>query len=237
MANSSSLFELERLAINFALSANWEEAIRVNQDILQIEPFNIAALNRLGISYLKSNQIDLAKKEFEQVLKIDQFNTIAKNNLRRSVSKFASSIQQDSPLSNHTFSFIEEPGKSKVITLTNIGEPQVLTNVYTGLEVQLTISARRVKVETSQEKYIGSLPDDISVHLIRLIKAGYKYRTLIKTSDLNHVEVFIQEIKSSKKLRGILSFNSSHLLDDLDISAGSINQPPLEIYDQEIEEI
>lgn len=237
MANSSSLFELEKLAINLSLSANWSEAIKVNQDILQIDPFNIAALNRLGVSYLKSNQVDLAKKEFEQVLKIDQFNSIAKNNLRRSASRFASAIQQDSPLSNHTFSFIEEPGKSKVITLTNIGEPQVLTNVYTGLEVQLTISARKVKVETTNQKYIGSLPDDISVHLIKLIKAGYKYRTLIKTSDLNRVEVFIQEIKSSKKLRGLPSFNSSHLLDDLDISAASTSQPPLEIYDQEIEEI
>lgn len=237
MAQNSSLFELERLAINFALSANWEEAIKTNQDILQIEPLNLSTLNRLGVAYLKNNQIDQARKEFEKVLKIDQFNAIAKNNLKKSTSKFASLIQQDNPLSNHTYSFIEEPGKSKVITLTNIGEPQVLTNVYTGLETQLVISARKVKVQTSNEKYIGSLPDDISVHLIRLIKAGYKYRTLIKTSDLTHVEVFIQEIKNSKKLRGVLSFNSSHLLDDLDISSGATNQPPLEIYDQELEEV
>ena len=63
------------------------------------------------------------------------------------------------------------------------------------------------------------------------MKAGYKYQTLIKSSDTANIQVYIKEIKSSKRLKGAPSFSSDHSLDDLEVSSGTISQPPLEIYD------
>lgn len=237
MAENTSLFELERLAIQKALISSWQEAIDLNIEILDQEPDNIPSLNRLAIAYLKSQEIEKSRKYFEKVIKLDPYNSIAKNNLKRiTSSKTSATLLADSPISNHTFSFIEEPGKSKMIPLTNIGEPQIINTIYTGLEVELVISGRKIKVETQNHKYIGSLPDDISSHLIRFIKAGCKYRSLIRSADINRVEIFVQEIKSSKKMRGIPSFANGHSLDDIEISSGNTSQPPLEIYDQEVDE-
>ncbi len=226
----------ERLAITASLQARWPDAINANLDILEGSPRDTSALNRLGIAYLKTKQPGNAKKVFLKVLSLDPFNSIAKTNLKKSSPKFSKDYDNTSILSNHTFSFIEEPGKSKVIPLANLGEPNVVATLYTGLEVELKIAARKVKVATVGEKYIGSLPDDISIHLIRLIKSGYKYQTLIKLADTISVQVYIKEIKNSKKLKGIPSFTYSQNLDDLDISSGNgPSQPPLEIYDPVVE--
>ncbi|MBI2326609.1 tetratricopeptide repeat protein [Candidatus Collierbacteria bacterium] len=225
----------ERLAIIATLQGRWEDAIGANLEILVSSPHDAAALNRLGIAYLKTKQTVNAKKAFQKVLSLDSFNSIAKTNLKKLSPKFSNDYDNTSLLSNHTFSFIEEPGKSKVIPLANLGEPNIIATLFTGLEVELKIAARKVKV-TTKDKYIGSLPDDISIHLIRLIKAGYKYQTLIKSADTDSVQVYIKEIKNSKKLKGIPSFTFTQNLDDLDISSGNgPTQPPLEIYDPVIE--
>ncbi len=235
MADSFTIQTAERLAIHAALQANWKEAITSNLEILEQDPKNTAALNRLGMAYLKSKEPGNAKKTFLKVLKLDPFNSIAKTNLKKASPKFSKDFDDTSILSNHTFSFIEEPGKSKVITLANIGEPNIIATLYTGLEVELKIAARKVKVVTKSDKYIGCLPDDISIHLIRFIKAGYKYLTLVKSSDTVNVQVYIKEVKSSKRLKGNPSFTASSSLDNLEISSGNPSQPPLEIYDPVIE--
>lgn len=226
----------ERLAITATLQGRWEEAISANLEILVSSPHDTAALNRLGIAYLKTEQVGSAKKAFQKVLSLDPFNSIAKTNLKKASSKFSNDYNNASLLSNHTFSFIEEPGKSKVITLANLGEPNIIATLFTGLEVELKIAARKVKIVTTKEKYIGSLPDDISIHLIRLIKAGYKYQILIKSADVVNVQVYIKETKNSKRLKGVPSFTFTQNLDDLDISSGNgPAQPPLEIYDPVVE--
>lgn len=226
----------ERLAITATLQGRWQDAINANLEILVNSPHDTPALNRLGIAYLKTNQIGNARKSFQKVLSLDSFNSIARTNLKKASPKFSKDYDNTLLLSNHTFSFIEEPGKSKVIPLANLGEPNIVATLYTGLEVELKIAGRKVKVSTAKEKYIGSLPDDISIHLIRLIKAGYKYQTLIKSADTANVQVYIKEIKNSKKLKGIPSFTFTQSLDDLDISSGNGPvQPPLEIYDPIVE--
>lgn len=225
----------ERLAIIATLQGRWEDAIGANLEILVSSPHDTAALNRLGIAYLKTKQAGSAKKTFQKVLSLDPFNSIAKTNLKKVSPKFSDDYDNTSLLSNHTFSFIEEPGKSKVIPLANLGEPNIIATLFTGLEIDLKIAARKVKI-TTKDKYIGSLPDDISIHLIRLIKAGYKYQTLIKSADTASVQVYIKEIKNSKKLKGVPSFTFTQNLDDLDISSGNgPTQPPLEIYDPVID--
>lgn len=226
----------ERRAITAALQANWQEAIQANQEILGTDPKNTPAYNRLGIAYLKSNQLNNAKRSFLKVLRLDPFNTIAKTNLKKTTPKFFKESSIGTILSNHTFSFIEEPGKSKVIPVTNIGEPQVISILYTGLEVELKVAARKVKVALSGTgEYIGCLPDDISAHLIPLIKAGYKYKTLIKSADTSDVQVYVREIKDSKRLKGVPSFVFENT-DKLEINTSNqLSQPPLEIYDPAME--
>jgi len=227
---------LDRQAIQAALQGRWEEAIDINKEISAQNPENTSAMNRLGIAYLKTKQLQNARKTFKKVLEIDPFNSIAKSNLKKATPKFLADNQESTPLSNHTYSFIEESGKSKVMPVRNVGEPNVLANLYTGLEVNLKPAARKIKVTTTSGQYIGSLPDDISVHLFKLLKAGNKYQAVIKSADAGNIQVFVKELKRTKRLSDVPSFSASNL-DDAEGGPGvRISQPPLEIYDQLEEE-
>ena len=75
-------------------------------------------------------------------------------------------------------------------------------------------------------------PDTIALIRQDYAAAGYKYKTIMKSVNAKNPQVFILEVKSSKKLRGVPSFP----LDDKEhlpsLSAGESSEtPPLEIYD------
>jgi hypothetical protein len=59
---------------------------------------------------------------------------------------------------------------------------------------------------TFDKTYIGYLPDDLSLHLIRLIKFGNEYEAAIKFVSKSKLEIFIRETKKAAKLKGLPSF-------------------------------
>lgn len=226
--NNDNTHDLEQEAIKASVSKNWKEAIALNERILEILPDDLPASNRLGIALSMNGENKKASKAFEKSLIIDPHNQIAKNNLHRL------KVNKDG-LANpylQTVSFIEEPGKSKVIPLVSQGEPKVFSTLNIGEPVELAPSKHKVKVSTQKDEFVGYLPDNISNRLLELIKAGYKYKTVMKSINPKAPQVFIQEIHTTNKLKGIPSFP----LDEKDhlpsLSAGESSEiPPLEIYD------
>lgn len=225
----TNIEQLEQQAIKAAISQDWSRAIEINRSIIDSSPDNIAAFNRLGTAQTKSNHPNLAKESFMQVLKLDPHNCIAKNNLAQLKNKPSSPTtkQQIQPCIT---SFIEEPGKSKVIPLVKIAEPQIINSLIIGQKTTLKASKHKICVTDLDKRFIGYLPDNISNHLIKLIHSGYKYDTYIKSNNPKNMSVFIQETYQSKKLRGTPSFSvNGEIFPKLD--AGEPNSPPLEIYD------
>lgn len=222
--------DIKQEAIKAAVNNNWPLAIQHNLAIISENPDDVAALNRLGIAYSMSQKNTDAMKTFQQAIKLDPRNQIAKNNIDRL------KINKTSGLMNHslqsTVSFIEEPGKSKVIPLVNQGEPKVFSSLTIGENAELVASKYKIKVTSNSKQFIGYLPDNIAHRLIELLKAGYKYKTTIKSVNPKLPCVFIQEIHNSKKLKGAPSFpldDASHLPS---LSAGDSSEiPPLEIFD------
>lgn len=217
-------------AIKAALSNNWPLAIEHNLSIINENPEDVSALNRLGIAYSMSQKNSEALKTFQSALKLDPRNQIAKNNIDRLKTNKTSGLMNRSLQA--TVSFIEEPGKSKVIPLVNQGEPKVFSSLTIGEIANLVANKYKVKVVSESKQFIGYLPDNIAHRLIELLNAGYKYKTTIKSVNPKMPCVFIQETHSSKRLRGAPSFP----LDDADhlpsLSAGDSSEtPPLEIFD------
>lgn len=222
--------DLHQEAIKAAISNNWPRAIELNNQILVDAPEDIPTLNRLGISLSMSNKNKDSVKTFERVLEIDPHNHIAKNNLAR--LRIAKKGGSANPFMMKSFSFIEEPGKSKVIPLVSQGEPLIFSALNIGEEVEISSSKHKIKVITKDNKFIGYLPDNISKRLTELVDAGYKYRCIMKSVNPKSPWVFIQETHSSKRLKGAPSFP----LDEIDrlpsLSAGDSSEtPPLEIFD------
>lgn len=227
--NNDSTHDLQQEAIKAAVNKDWNEAVSLNEKILETYPEDISTLNRLGISYSMIGKNKEAEEKFDKVISIDPHNPIAKNNLLRlktnkSAGLFNPFIQ--------TVSFIEEPGKSKVIPLVNQAEPKIFSGLNIGEPVELSSCKHKVKVTGQGDVFIGYLPDNISHRLLQLIKSGYKYKVVMKSVNPKLPQVFVQEIHAAKKLKGVPSFplDENELLPSL--SAGESSEiPPLEIYD------
>jgi len=226
--NNDNSHDLQQNAIKAAIGKNWHEAISLNQEILELLPDDIPTLNRLGIALTMAKQNKKAIENFKRVLTIDPHNHIAKNNLTRLKSN------KKQGLANpylQTVSFIEEPGKSKVVPLVSQGEPKIFSLLNIGEPVELTTAKHKVKV-IKDKVFIGYLPDNISHRLLKLISSGYKYKTVMKSVNPKNPQVFVQEIHTSKRLHGIPSFPLDEKEHLPSLSAGeSSENPPLELYD------
>lgn len=226
--NNDNVNDLQQEAIKTAIAKKWNEAIAINEKILELIPDDIPSLNRLGIAYSMNGESKKATTSFQKVLEIDPHNHIAKNNLVRLKAN------KKQGLANpylQTVSFIEEPGMSKVVPLVSPGEPKLFSSLNIGEPVELTTSKHKVKVVRNKD-FIGYLPDNISNRLLKLLTAGYKYKTIMKSVNHKNPQVFILETKSSKKLKGVPSFPLDEKEHLPSLSAGESSEiPPLEIFD------
>jgi hypothetical protein len=183
----------------------WEDAVKTNLEILRDDPENVDALNRLARSYMEVDQIAKAREISQKVLKIDSVNSIA----LRCLEKWKSLKKGDAKSPSTTItaeSFLEEPGKTKMVDLIHPGDESVLAQLDSGDEVTLLTHPHRVSVSTLDGKYIGRLPDDLAARLRTLIKQGNKYQVLIKTINGRLVRVFIREMEKSQIARDTVSF-------------------------------
>lgn len=199
---------LARLAIEAALNSNWHEALKLNKKILKVEPQNIDALSRLARANMELGKRNLAKKFYSEVLKYDPYNPIALKNLKI-IKSFKTNGQNPNLNGQSKLSptlFLQEPGKTKVVNLLHVAEPQKLSQAFCGMEVRVVIKNRKITITDALGKYLGVLPDDISYHLLRLIKGGNKYQLFIKSIRVNGLAVLIKETFRSKRFKNQASF-------------------------------
>lgn len=214
---------LHKQAINAAISCNWQNAIVLNEKILTKEPDNTEVLNRLAKAHFETGNYSGAKKIYHRVLEIDPYNTIAEKNLKK-----VSSLKKDGiNLGSQTMSlspsmFLEEPGITTLVNLVKVAEPQKLLKLSPGTVVNLVPKKRGVSVTDSTETYLGAFPDDSAFHLLKLLKGGNKYSSIIKSVRPNGLTVLIREIYRSKKFKNQASF-----LDETRIVAFSSENIPL----------
>jgi len=196
--------DLARKAVAAALAGNWKEAEKINKQILKNDRSDIDALNRLARAYAEQGNLKKAKETARKVLKINPFDQIASKSLKKWQSLKRGETIVSGPSSAEAF--LEEPGKTKVVSLLHLGDSSVLAKLDAGDKVKLVSHKHRVSVTTLDGKYIGRLPDDIAAILRRFIKSGYQYQTLIKSIEPRGARVFIREIKRGEKLKDVPSF-------------------------------
>lgn len=217
----SSSSSLHRLAIEAALNADWPEALRLNEEIIEQEPQSTEALNRLARVYMELGKFEEAKKIYQTVLKIDAYNPIASKNLKILKSSqgglaikpngqaSATGNQNGTTKRISAYLFLQEPGKTKVVSLLKVAEPQKLSALSSGMELALIIKNRKVAVTNCDGLYIGVLPDDVCHHLVRLIRGGNKYEVFVKAVKVNGLTVLIREVFRSKRFKNQPSFQVS----------------------------
>lgn len=196
-------------AVQKALKGNWDEAIKLNKEILKEDSKDIDALNRLARAYAEKGNFKEAKNYANKVLKIDSFNTIA----TKALKKWSTSTKLDGGKSKtgSPQAFLEEPGKTKLTTLLHLGDAATIAALDTGDELEINSHQHRVNLVTSEGKYVGRLADDLAARMKKLLKYGNKYQVLVKSIEPEEVKVFIREIKRAEKLKDIPSFSSDKI--------------------------
>ena len=196
--------DLAQKAISLALEGNWKEAVKVNKEILKESPADTETLNRLAKAYFESGSSAKAKVICQKIIKIDPINSIAVKNLAKwkgVAEKCPSAVKP-----SNAASFIEESGKTKLVSLLNLGDTKIIGNLNACDEVSLAAHTHRVSVTTVDGRYLGRLPDDLAQRLRRLITLGNTYQVFIKSIDQKGVKVFIKELQKSNKTGNTPSF-------------------------------
>lgn len=202
--NLYTMASLKSQAIHTALVGDWNNAVQLNQSILEETPDDIDTLNRLAFAFLSLGKIKDSKMIYEKVLSLDMKNPIAIRNLKR-LNENQIRVS-NIPLNNL---FIEEPGKTKVMELLNIADKKVISYLRSGEKIELKIKRNRIFAINGENQFVGMLPDDICQRLIKFINAGNQYEAYIRKVESNHVSIFIRETKRVKKFRDQPSFVSN----------------------------
>ncbi len=206
---------LVQKAIKAALSSEWDSAIELNQQLLEQNPQDLESLNRLARAYLELGDIAKSKKTYKEVLTLDPYNVIALKNVKRFQSIKGSTTEisnkivkslKNSPNSSAHITFIEEPGKTKVIQLVRPAAPATLFTLHSGEKALLVPKARGIQIMTESNVYVGRLPDDLAFQLQYFIKNGNTYEAYIKQVLQNAVYVFIREVSRSDAFANRPSF-------------------------------
>jgi len=212
---------LKDKAIQAMLLGDWKNATSLNKSLINENPKDIDALNRLAYAFTILGKIQDARSTYRKVLKLDILNQIAIRNIKKltdfSPRQIAKSINSIKGVNNI---FLEETGKTKIISLVNTAQPKIIALLTTGQPVVIAIKRSKIFVQDQNKQYLGVLPDDIGRRLIKLIKGGNIYQACIKSATEHNVSVFVKETKRVSRYKNQPSFPQT-TDQDLGLSKGS----------------
>ena len=198
---------LKDKAIQAMILGDWKKAASLNKELINEDPKDIDALNRLAYVFTILGKIREAKSTYRKVLKIDILNQIAIRNIKKLTEMGPKQIAKSlSSIRGVNNTFLEETGKTKIISLINTAQPKIITLLTTGQPVVIIIKRSKIFVQDQNMQYLGVLPDDIGKRLIKLIRGGNTYIAYVKSATEHNVCIFIRETKRTSKYRNQPSF-------------------------------
>lgn len=200
--------EKTRLAITYATESNWDDAAKVNLELLAIVPNDVEASNRLGRAYIELGYLEEAIKAFKYSLTLSPHNTIAGKNIAR-----LSTIQSENISTNLSSSraststlFISDMGKSTKLTL-HIGKiAGQLPHFAPGTPLILNLEDDGISVSDSQEQKLGMLPPKLGFRLAGLIAGGNRYEAIFVSSQGEELSILVNEVYQDPSQRKLISF-------------------------------
>ena len=201
------------LAVKQAQEGQWEEAVTTNRSILSLFPHEPDAFNRLGKALSELGQYTEARQSYSQTLKYSALhsssNTIAKKNLDRLAMLEDAPVPVQAGLERiDPRRFIEEPGKTGVTDLINIGGPAVLAKVGVGDTVQLHVNGHTLLVRNAVGEDIGQIEARLSNRLINFMEGGNRYAAALLAKEAGLVRLIIREEYQHPTMFGKVSFPS-----------------------------
>jgi len=193
-------------AIALAMQGRWREAMAANEAIIASFPGDVDAYNRLGRAHIELGEYALAKEAYAKATELDPYNIIAQKNLQR-LSYLGEAVgaadDSDRVEPQH---FIEETGKTGVVTLNRRAPLAVLAKMGAGDRVYLKVDGAGLNVENGRGEYVGQVEPKHGQRLIKLMEGGNRYSAAIVSVSEERVTVIIRETYQDPSQVGQLSF-------------------------------
>lgn len=193
-------------AIALAMQSRWEEAVTINQSIIEIFADDADAYNRLGKAMTQLGKYAEAREAYGRALEIEPKNTIARKNFDR-----LSHLKEADPqpkgrkgVSSHLF--IEETGKADIAELYGLASREMLAKIAAGDPVHLKADGQRLIAESVDGEYIGEVEPRLGLRLIKLMEGGNEYDAAIASVGDSRVRVMIRETFQHPSQEGRPSF-------------------------------
>ena len=195
-----------REAIALALDGQWEKATQVNRGILQLFPDDVDSMNRLGKALLELGRYSAARAAFESAISIAPYNTIAKKNVERLAHLEETESLPKQAKAVTPYLFIEESGKSTVTLLQTCAPLETLAKMAAGDSVKLEPAHQGMVVKNHRGEYLGRVQPKLGMRLVRLIKGGNRYNSVIISINSQEISVILSETYRHPDMANVCSF-------------------------------
>jgi tetratricopeptide (TPR) repeat protein len=201
--------QLIEQARRLANEGRWEEALTVNQQLIERTPRDVDAHNRLGKAYFELRKFKSAYEAYQAAYAIDPANVIAQRNISRIEPL------KDTDEEGHAEPelgamrpnvFIEEVGKTYVDDLVNVADGPVLTELSSGDRLRLVVAGNAISIEDIHGTYIGQLEPRLANKMLELLQIGNEYEVYVTSSTGMSVRVIIRESFKHPSMGHRLSF-------------------------------
>jgi len=185
-----------------AIEGRWEDAISINDQILERASRDAEALNRKGRALLELRRLSAARDAYADALKADPANMIARRNLQRLEMLYhrpdASPEGEDAQPGEATALprgnvFVEEVGRTWVDELTNPLPVMRLSEVSPGARLDLAVADGRLFVTDGDER-LGEVEARVARRPIELIEGGNRFEVYALGISGQSLRVIIREV-------------------------------------------
>ena len=203
--------QLGEVARKAALEGNWEDAVTINQHIIERFHKDAEAFNRLGRAYISLGNLDEAKDAYSKALRADPANLIARRNLQRLEilrghgGRQSAGVTRPGPMPRTT-AFLEEVGKTWVDELVNPGELRTLADVSSGEELRLTEEDGRLVVRRQSGDRLGEVEPKTARRVLDLIVSGNRYEIFALGLAGQTLRTILREVFRDASVATVVSF-------------------------------
>jgi tetratricopeptide (TPR) repeat protein len=193
-------------AIDLAMQARWQEAVTVNEELIQSFPGDVDTYNRLGRAYMELGNYTKAKEAYKQTVKLEPYNAIANRNLRRLndlKETHKAPVETDKVEPEQ---FIEEIGKAGVVALVDLAPKEKRALTVAGDKAVIKLDGSYLTVENGRGEYLGKVEPKKATRLIRLMIGGNKYSAVVVKSSADGMTIMARETYQHPSQAGKLSF-------------------------------
>jgi tetratricopeptide (TPR) repeat protein len=190
---------------------NWEDAVNLNQQIIDRFQTDAEAFNRLGRAYVALGNVDEARDAYAKALKADPANLIARRNLQRleilrgQANNGGEAAQRPGAMPR-TSVFLEEVGKTWVDELVNPGDLQELADIYSGEQLTLSAEDEHLVVRRESGVRLGDVEPKTAHRVIDLIGGGNRYEIYALGLSNQTLRYILREIHRDPSQATLVSF-------------------------------